>query len=53
MKFYLILVKILFYQKYKKLKSEEIKIKNKGDLVTSVDIDVENYFKKKTFEIIT
>ena len=44
--------KNIILPKYKKLKSEEIKIKNKGDLVTSVDIDVENYLKKKLLKLL-
>ena len=41
--------KEIILPKYQKLKTSDIKSKQGGDLVTSVDVDVENGLKKNLF----
>ena len=44
--------KKIILPKYKKLKSKDIRIKNEGSLVTSVDIEVENNLKKHLLKLL-
>ena len=44
--------KKLILPKYKNLTEDDIKLKNSGDIVTSVDIEVENILKKKLLDLL-
>ena len=44
--------KEIILPKYQKLNLEDIKSKNNGDLVTSVDIDVEDILKNELLKLL-